>query len=103
MEMASRAYVFIETAEGKADKVVRILRHRLGVLVVDLLEDSPRVVMVVEALEQQNLAELTIRALMAVESMTRGTQILPSKYFGVSDYRRKHKTGKAGPGSKAMI
>lgn len=87
--MSSRAYVFIDAAEGKADKVARILRDRPGVLAADLLEDSPQVVMVVEAPERQKLAELTIRALTSVEPMTQGTQILPSKDFGVSHFSRK--------------
>ncbi len=93
--MSSRAYVFIDTAEGKADKVARILRDRPGVLAADLLEDSPRVIMVVEAPERQKLAELTIRALTAVEPMTQGTQILPSKDFAVSgEIRKQHRTGR---------
>jgi hypothetical protein len=50
-----------------------------GVVIVDALEGPPDVIMVVEASERQKLAELTIRALASVETVTEGLSVLPAR------------------------
>ncbi len=61
--MSPRVYVLLDIIAGKSDWVVRTLRSKLGVVLVDELEDQPRVIMVVEADDRQKLAKLTIQSL----------------------------------------
>lgn len=78
--MSARAYILIRTMEGKCHNVAQILLGMPGVMMVDVVEGPPDVVMVVEATERQKLAELTIRAIGSVEAMTVDVSLLPSQY-----------------------
>jgi hypothetical protein len=74
--MIFKAYVIIESSAEKTTQVVRTLRNKPGVVTVDMLEDSPRVIMVVEAPERDKLAKLTVQAISSADSMADVIQML---------------------------
>ena len=80
--MSPRVYVLLDIIAGKSGRVTQALRSKPGVVLADELEDQSKAIMVVQASDQQELAELTILALDSVESMTDGLQILPAKNEG---------------------
>jgi hypothetical protein len=65
--------------EDKPDQVVRVLQGKTGVKMVDVLEGSPNVIMLIQARDRQQLAELTIQAITSTETMTEGMQLLPTR------------------------
>lgn len=81
--MSARVYVLLDVAQRELAEVVRTLRDRPGVIMVDIVEDPPDIVMVVEARQRRRLAKLTIEALSSIEAMTENLQLLP-----VTDVRK---------------
>lgn len=77
--MSAKAYVLLNVVHEKQQQVVRALRGKLGVLMVDVVEGPPDVVVVLGARGRQRLAKLTIEALASVEAMTEGLQLLPTR------------------------
>ncbi len=75
--MSTRAYVLIDSVEGKAPEVLTTLRGKPGITFVDCVEGSPDIIMMAEAEDTQTLAKLTIQALASIENLTNNTQILP--------------------------
>jgi hypothetical protein len=69
----------LRTVDGEAEQVARTLRVKPGVVMADLVEGPPDVIMVVEASERRELAELTNWALASVETMTEGVRLLPAQ------------------------
>ena len=76
--MSAKAYVLLNVVHEKQEQVVRALRGKLGVLMVDVVEGPPDVVVVLEARNRQKLAKLTVQALALVETMTEELQLLPT-------------------------
>jgi ACT domain-containing protein len=68
--MSARVYVLLDVMEDKPDQVVRVLQGKTGVKMVDVLEGSPNVIMLIQARDRQQLAELTIQAITSTETMT---------------------------------
>jgi len=77
--MGARVYILLDVVDGKSEQVAQTLRGKPGVVNVDQLDGPPEVIMVVEAYDRQQLAELTIQALTSVETMTEGLQLLSTK------------------------
>ena len=77
--MSAKAYVLLNVVHEKQEQVVRALRGKPGVLMVDILEGPPDVIIVLEARDRQKLAELTVQALASVEAMTEELQLLPTR------------------------
>jgi hypothetical protein len=75
--MSARAYVLLDITNGKSSQAVEDLRDKPGVLIADLLDGPPDVILVVEAPERQKLADLTNRALASVETVTEDICLLP--------------------------
>ena len=73
-----RVYVLINVKKGMADRVLRSLQNRAGVLMVDIVERPPDIIMVVQAANQERLTRLTIEALLPLEYLIEGLQLLPS-------------------------
>ena len=74
--MDNRVYVLLEIKEGDSRQAARVLRGKPGVVIADLLEGPPDVIMVIEASDWRKLAGLTGQALAAVESMTENFLLL---------------------------
>jgi len=77
--MSAKAYVLLNVVHEKQEQVVRALRGKLGILMADVVEGPPDVVVVVEARSRRRLAKLTIQAITSVETMTEGLQLLPTR------------------------
>jgi hypothetical protein len=78
----ARVYVLVDVAGGHHDEVARALRRKPGVVMADVVEAKPSVIMVIEARDRQKLAELTVRALAAIELETDGMHLMPAEEHG---------------------
>ena len=77
--MSARVYVLLDVTEDNSDQVVRALGDRDGVKMVDVLEGLPNIIMLIQARDRHQLAELTVQALASTATMTEGVQLLPSR------------------------
>ncbi len=75
--MCAKAYVFIDVSDGKSEQVVKTLQNKPGVVAVDNVDGPPDVIMIVEATKRQELANLTIEAMLSVEGLTESVRCLP--------------------------
>ena len=75
--MSVKAYILIDTLEGKEKRVFTALRGKPGIVSVNCVEGSPNIIMLAEAEERRKLAKLTIQALSTVEALTSDIQCLP--------------------------
>lgn len=82
--MCAKAYVFIDVSNGKSEQVVKTLRNKPGVVAVDNVEGPPDVIMIVEATKRQELANLTIEAMLSVEGLTESVKCLPVIEEGIA-------------------
>jgi hypothetical protein len=74
-----RVYVLLNVKSGTAEKVVRSLQNKSGVLLADIVERPPDIIMVVQAVSQERLLSLTVNALQSVETQIEGLQLLPER------------------------
>ena len=74
--MSFKAYVIMDSPSEKTATMVRALRKKPGVVSVDLVEDSPQIILVVEAQERKRLAELTVQAISSADSMPMVMQLV---------------------------
>lgn len=77
--MSDRAYVLLDIVDGKIEQALKVLQKSPGVVMADTLEGPPDVIIVIEAPERQQLAELTVQALASVESITENVCLLPTR------------------------
>jgi hypothetical protein len=75
--MKARVYLLLQVVNGQYGPVFRSLRHKPGVTAVDIVEGPADVIVVIEASNRQQLAELTTQAFASVETMTQDLQLLP--------------------------
>ena len=75
--MSARACVLMGVDNIRVREAASTLRNVHGVKMVDMLEDSPNLMLIVQARNRQRLAEITNEALASVESMTENIQLLP--------------------------
>jgi hypothetical protein len=74
----SRVYVLVNVAERQGRAAASVLRRQPGVVVADVVEAQPSVIMIVEARDRQRLAELTVQALTSVEEVTADFHLMPA-------------------------
>lgn len=74
-----RLYILLYTVDGKAERVAEVLRGSPGVIMVDVLEGPPDLIIMAEAAGREQLAKLTIKALTSVETMTEYFRLLPAR------------------------
>ena len=89
--MNKKVYVLIDAVNGDTDQVVNILKNKQGVVTVDYVEGPPDVIMVMKAKDRQQLAKLTINALLSVEGLIEGVKCLPVSKgaFNISRLRKR--------------
>ena len=75
----NRAYILLNVSYGKLECVARALRPMAGVVFIDVLEGPPDLILILEANKRQELAQLTVQALAAVEPLTENIQMIPAK------------------------
>lgn len=88
--MKAKAYVLLDIKNSKVQEAAYTLRNMRGVRIVDLLEGSPNMVVVVQARSRQQLADLTNKAIASVESITQDIQLLPTQNGYENDENKKH-------------
>jgi hypothetical protein len=74
-----RAYVLFNVKTGMLEKATQTLESKTGVAMVDILEDQPAIMMVIQARSRQKLAGLTVKAIVSVESLTEGMLLMPAR------------------------
>ena len=77
--MNHKVYILIDVIDDSAEEVTRVLRGKLGVVIVDALEGPPDVVVLIEAPKREQLAKWTIEALGSVEMLTEQVRLLPTR------------------------
>ncbi|MBI4303680.1 MAG: hypothetical protein HY665_05030 [Chloroflexi bacterium] len=77
--MSAKAYVLLDIIKGKSEQAVQTLRGKPGVVMADVLEGPPDLILVVEAPQRQKLATLVTQALASVETVTENLQLLPAQ------------------------
>ncbi len=77
----NRAYILLDVSAGKLEDVICALHSMAGVAMIDVLEGPPDVIMVLEASERQELAEMAVQALAAVETLTENIRLIPSRAY----------------------
>jgi len=78
-----RVYVILDIMEGKHSEAVQRLQANPGVRWVDVLEGQWDVITAIEASNRPHLAQLLVRAISSVETITEDIQLLPT-YDGSS-------------------
>lgn len=84
--MDNRVYILLNIVDGKAEQAAQVLQGKPGVIIVDvleslpvvMLENPPNVIVMIQTHERRRLAELTIQAVVAVETMTEHVCLLPA-------------------------
>jgi hypothetical protein len=74
---SARTYVLLKTTGGNLEKAIDIVRRQLGVVSADQVEGPANAIFAVQASDREQLAELTTRAIAAVEDLTEDVQLLP--------------------------
>jgi hypothetical protein len=69
---------------GKSEDVALILSQKQGVLIVDIIDSTPDVMVVFEGADCFELADYTVRALAAVEKFTSRTVLFPARTKPIS-------------------
>jgi len=76
---SARAYVLIESIEGKTHEVLMALRGKPGIKFMDYLEGPPDTIVILQACNRQKLAELTNHVLALIEPLIEKFEVLPTK------------------------
>jgi hypothetical protein len=75
-----KVYVHLNVAHNQdINEVAEILRSKAGVTHVDLVDSPPDIILVLEASERKQLAELTVKALGSIEHFVKEMQLIPVK------------------------
>ena len=73
-----RVYVILDIIDGKHSEAAQRLRANPGVQWVDVLEGQWDIITAIEASNRSRLAQLVVRAISSVETITEDIQLLPS-------------------------
>jgi hypothetical protein len=82
--MSARVYMLLDIVEGKSAHAARVLRAREGVVITDVLEGRPDIIVMVEAPDRQRLAEVMMPVLSSIEDITKDVQLLVAREDGLS-------------------
>ena len=86
--MCIRAYLVLQTVDGKSQQVISELYAKPGVVAVDLLEGSPGLIVVVEAAKRQELVRFIMQALDSVELITEDLRFFITRESSMSSLAR---------------
>ena len=73
----AKTYVILKTKSGNLRNLIDIVRRQPGVVTADGVEGLADAIFTVQAPDREQLAELTVGAIAAVENMTEDIQLLP--------------------------
>jgi len=77
-EMSVRVYILLDIVDGKSEYAIQALRNKKGVVLVDWLEGQWDIITAIESSSRMRLAQLLIRAISSVDSITEDMQLLPT-------------------------
>jgi len=80
--MSAKIYMLLDILEGKSASTIQHLRSTDGVVVADLLEGHPNVLLVIEAPDRQKLVELIMPVLSSIERVTEDLHLLMTRENG---------------------
>ena len=75
--MSTRVYMLLNVSKGNSIQVLGTLKGQRGVVIADMLEGPPDIILVIKAPDRQKLAERTNKAMASVESMIEDIRLLP--------------------------
>jgi len=101
--VSERAYLLMDIIDGKHLEVIQSLGRKPGVIMVDMLEGPPDILVMMEARSRQELAELTVDALASVENHTENVQLLPGSSGAGVDAAKTGKEARPVAGHRAPI
>lgn len=77
--MSTKVYMLLNVSDGNSVLVAETLKGQTGVIIADMLEGPPDIVLVIAAPDRQKLADRAIRAIASVEDMVENIRLLPTK------------------------
>ena len=77
--MGARVYRLLDITNSKVNQAAQTLRDNDGVKIVEVLEGSPNIIIMIQARNRAHLANLTSHALASVDTITESVQLLPTQ------------------------
>jgi hypothetical protein len=75
--MSAKVYILLNVSNGNFIQVIEALKRQKGVIIADMLEGPPDLIIVVEAPERQKAAEYLMRILDVVDNVFEDILVLP--------------------------
>lgn len=75
--MSERAYILINSLEGKASEIIKALDKQPGVVTIDHVDGLPDIIIVIEENDRLKLARLGITLFNSIGNLTADIQCLP--------------------------
>ena len=77
--MGARVYRLLDITNSKVNQAAQTLRDNDGVKIVEVLEGSPNIIIMIQARNRAHLANLANHALASVDTITESVQLLPTQ------------------------
>jgi hypothetical protein len=75
--MSAKVYILLNVSNGNFIQVIEALKRQKGVIIADMLEGPPDLIIVVEAPERQKATEYLMRILDVVDNVFEDILVLP--------------------------
>jgi len=75
--MSAKVYLLLNVSNGNSNQVIETLKGQKGVIIADMLEGPPDLIIVIEAPERQKAAEYLMRILDVVGNVFEDMLVLP--------------------------
>jgi len=69
--------MLLDIVDGHCEEAFHSLQDKTGIVLADLLEGRPSLLIMLEAVNRPKLARLTVETLSAVEQVTENVSLLP--------------------------
>lgn len=90
--MSERVYVLVELENKDINHTARVLRCKLGVMCVDILESTPNLIFLLQANTRHTLAKSLVDILDSLDGIAEDLRILP-----VQTSTSRHQHSKSSP------
>ena len=74
--MSARVYLLLDIVEGKSAYAIQTVQSKAGVLITDILEGRPDIIVMVEAPNRKRLAELVMPVLSSLDGIVNDVHLL---------------------------
>lgn len=75
--MSCRVYMLLDIADGQREEICRCLQGKTGIVLADVLEGEPDVLVMLEAVNRRQLVRLTMETISVVEQVAENVTLLP--------------------------